>query len=116
MTIDSLLREKLDPRILELDINLACICASKGIKLAEKSGIRGKDTFLLDNRKLILDYHYLTGDYNEILKNMLKGKAILNENQLEEYQRKDFVRVYKDDADKFAFWDDYHPCCDDPEH
>jgi hypothetical protein len=116
MDIDAFLREKLDPRIVDLDINLACICASKKIKLADKVNLKDENKFILDNRELILDYHKLTGDYKGFAKHMLLGKAILSEDQLEEYQRKDFVRVYTPYADQFAMWDDFHPCCDDPSH
>ncbi len=85
--------------ILNLDINLACICASKKIKVIDAN------KFLLDNRKTILDYHALTGDYKGILKNLLVGRAILNESQLEEYQRKDFVRTYGEFSYGFSFFD-----------
>ena len=83
------------------------------IKLVDKVNPEDENTFILDNRKLILDYHKLTEDYNGFAKHILLGKAILNEEQLEEYQRKDFVRVYTPYADQFALWDDYC-CCSDP--
>jgi hypothetical protein len=114
--MDKYLSSRLDPKILELPIDLACICASKRIKLADKLTPEDENTFILDNRKLILDYHKLTGNFRGIVKHMLFGKAILNEEQLERYQRKDFVRVYTPYADQFSLWDDYHPSCDDPEH
>jgi hypothetical protein len=114
--MNKFLNSILDPRILELPIDLACICASKKIKLSDKVNLEDKNTFILDNRELILDYHKLTGDYRGIVKHMLFGKAILNERQLEEYQRKDFVRVYTPYAAHFAFWDNSCPCCDDPSH
>jgi len=84
--------KKLDEDFIEkakdLDIDLICICASKRIKIIDKNN------FVLDNRKLILDYHFLTGDYTGLIKNLIWNKATLNEKQLEEYQRKDFIRVH----------------------
>jgi len=114
--MDKDLKSRLDPRILELPIDLVCICASKRIKLADKINPDDKNIFILDNRKLILDYHILTGSYKGIVKHMLLGNAVLNEKQLEEYQRKDFVRVYSPHANEFAMWDDFHPSCNDPSH
>ncbi len=85
--MDKYLKSRLDSKLLDLPANLGVICRRKKIEVIDK------ETFALNNRRLILDYHFLTGDYQCFLGNLLKGKAILNENQLEEYQRKDFVRV-----------------------
>lgn len=92
MGIDAFFREKIDKRIS--DFNLACMCVKKGIKLAEKTNSDDKDTFILRSRKLILDYHILTRDYRNMSRNLSRGEAVLSEKQLEEYQRKDFIRTY----------------------
>ena len=95
--------------ISNLDINLACICASKDIEVIDENN------FVLTDRRLILDYHILTGGCKGIFKNLLRGKATLNKNQLEEYQRKDFVRVHGEFNYSFSF-NNYHTCCSDLEH
>ena len=82
---------------MNLDINLIGICKSKKIEVIDDS------TFVLNKRGLILDYHFLTGDYQNLIQNLRKGKATLNEKQLEEYQRKDLVRNYRGKI--FLSWD-----------
>jgi len=114
--MDEFIKERIAPEILELPIDLASICVSKRIRLAEKKNPKDENKFILDNRQLIMDYHKLTGNYRNFVKNIITGNAIVSEEELEEYQRKDFVRVYTPHADKFALWDDYHPTCNDPFH
>jgi hypothetical protein len=90
------IKSRLDNRLLEFG-HLGGICRRKKIEVVDK------DNFVLNSRQLIFDYHTLTGDYEGMFKNLLKGKATLNEIQLEEYQRKDFVRNYKGNI--FLGWD-----------
>ena len=84
-----------------------------GICLLKNIEVIDSDNFVLNDRKVILDYHTLTGDYNCFLKNIIKGKVTLNEKQLEKYQGKDFERRNKDNWQQFALWSDYC-CCSDP--
>jgi hypothetical protein len=81
------LKSRLDPRLLELAGHLAGICKRKKIEVVDR------DNFVLNSRRLIFDYHTLTGDYNEFFKDMIKGKANLNEVQMGNYQSKDLARA-----------------------
>lgn len=85
--MDKFLSSRLDSKILKFAGHLRGICRRKKIEVVDR------DTFVLNNRKLILDYHKLTGDYKGIVKHMFLGKATLNEVQMGNYQSRDLVRV-----------------------
>jgi hypothetical protein len=108
--MNSSLKYKLEQQYHELPGFLMGICLLKNIEVIDG------DNFVLNDRKVILDYHTLTGDYKGIIKNMINGKVTLNENQLEKYQSKDFVRRNKDNWEQFAHWDNSCPCCNDLEY
>ena len=80
------IKSRLKPKLLELAGHLGGICRRKKIEIVDRNN------FVLNNRKLIFDYHTLTGDYNGMFMNLLKGKANLNEIQMGNYQSKDFGR------------------------
>ena len=89
--------------LLNLDPSLGGICMIKRIE------VDNKNRFVLNNRESILDYHTLVKDYKGIVRNLLIGKAVLNESQLEEYQRKNSER----DTEKFSrglYFDTWYSC------
>jgi hypothetical protein len=110
LSMEKYLKSRLDSKLLELAGHLAGICKRKKIEVVDR------DNFVLNNRKLIFDYHTLTGNYDGFLKNIIKGKSVLNEVQMGNYQSKDFARANKDNWEQFALWDNDCPCCNDPEH
>lgn len=85
--MDKYLKSRLDSKLLTLAGHLGGICRRKKINVIDK------DNFVLNNRKLILDYHTLTGDYTNFVKNMIHGSAVLDEEQLGRYQSKSFGRA-----------------------
>ncbi|MEK6832410.1 MAG: hypothetical protein AABY32_00035 [Nanoarchaeota archaeon] len=100
--MDKFLKSKVNSKFLVVYTGLAGLCKSKKIEVIDS------DTFILNNRKLILDYHILTGDYNGMFGNLFRGKATLNELQLEEYQRKNFVRVNGTFSEEAYLFSDIH--------
>jgi hypothetical protein len=80
------IKSRLDSKLIELAGHLAGICRRKRIEVVDR------DNFILNNRKLIFDYHVLTGDYNGFFKNIIKGKSNLDEVQMGNYQSKDLGR------------------------
>ncbi len=105
--MDKFLKSRINEKPVELTWGLEEICRCKKIEVINEH------TFVLNNRELILDYHFLTEDYKGIIKNLLRGRAILNKAQLQEYQRKDFVKAFEGVPFR---WDDYGCCCNDMEH
>jgi hypothetical protein len=87
LSMNKYLKSRLDSKLLELAGHLAGICKRKKIEVADR------DTFVLNSRKLIFDYHTLTGDYKCLVKHLLLGKATLNEIQMGNYQSRDLARA-----------------------
>ncbi len=85
--MDEYIKSRLDKKLLELAGHLYGICKRKKIKIIDK------DNFILNKRKMIFDYHILTGDYKGIFGNLLRGKVTLNEIQMGNYQSRDLARV-----------------------
>lgn len=84
--MDKSFKKKFSEAALKVGADLAVLCIMKNIDIIDDN------KFVINNRGTILNYHTLTGDYKGIFMNLLKGKTTLNETQLEEYQRKNFIK------------------------
>jgi hypothetical protein len=98
--MNSSLKSRLNSKLRELPCYLMGFCCSKDIKSLDSN------TFVLDNRSIILNYHTLTGNYTNFIKNMLNGKVTLNESQLEDYQRKNALRVNRKFSEEAYLYSD----------